>query len=347
MKYKSTISATHHSTYDDFELLVGNRVDKGYPITVVQSPAGEASVYSTFDSTDHTLQHMLTRLAEWDTNADFLTELGTLLFEILFVGDIGGLYHTSLNMVRAQRKRLRIRLNIQPPEFAAIPWEYMYDPEERNFLATAMDTAVVRYVSIPLPLRIQATKIKPPLRILIIISNPADLHQLNYAREKSLIEEALTEWIAQGHVQIQILEHAVISEINQAIRSFLPHVFHFVGHGLVQDEIAYVVLEDENHLAQLVDEQIFRNFFTNANDTRLVVLNACQTATLSSSLPLAGLAPRLLQQRLPSVVAMQYPIRDTLALVFVREFYRSLALGYSLEAAISEARRGKIGRAHV
>jgi len=40
------------------------------------------------------------------------------------------------------------------------------------------------------------------------------------------------------------------------------------------------------------------------------------------------------------VVAMQYPIADKAALIFSREFYRTLALGYPLETAITEARKG-------
>jgi formylglycine-generating enzyme required for sulfatase activity len=70
------------------------------------------------------------------------------------------------------------------------------------------------------------------------------------------------------------------------------------------------------------------------------VLNACQTATTSSTRPLAGLAPRLLQRNLSAVVAMQYPLPDRAATIFSREFYRGLALGYPLDAAMAEARKG-------
>ncbi|MEM7538705.1 MAG: CHAT domain-containing protein [Chloroflexota bacterium] len=325
--------------YEDFELLIGTQTDTGYPATVVYSPAGEISTTISLDLTDYEIQDMLGALEERDTDELFLTEFGTFLFEELFVGDIGKLYYASLNIVRAQEKRLRIRLNIQAPELAALPWEYLYDPKDELFLATASDTALVRYVAMRVSHRVKATQISPPLRILVVISNPINLHQLNFEEEKALIGDALQEWVDQGRVEIQILEHAIISKINHAIRSFAPHVFHFVGHGLFQDDTAYVILEDEDEHAHPVDERTFRDFFTNANETRLVVLNACQTATRSSSQPLVGLAPRLLQRRLPAVVAMQYPFADDAALVFTREFYRCIALGYPLEAAVAEARR--------
>jgi CHAT domain-containing protein len=72
----------------------------------------------------------------------------------------------------------------------------------------------------------------------------------------------------------------------------------------------------------------------------VAVFNACQTTTTSSAQPLAGLAPRILQRNLSAVVAMQYPMPDRAALVFSREFYRSLALGYPVDAAMAEARKG-------
>jgi ATP/maltotriose-dependent transcriptional regulator MalT len=113
-----------------------------------------------------------------------------------------------------------------------------------------------------------------------------------------------------------------------------------VGHGLFDADRALLILEDENKHAYPVDEQIFQAFFTGADDIRLAILNACQTATTSTTRPLMGLAPRLLQRQLAAVVAMQAPILDQTSLVFTREFYRSLVLGYPVDAAMAQARKG-------
>jgi CHAT domain-containing protein len=176
--------------------------------------------------------------------------------------------------------------------------------------------------------------------VLAVIANPSDLRPLNVEQEKAILSEALAEWIKRREVELQVLEHATISNINQAIRRFQPHVFHFVGHGQFASNRALIVLEDEANAALPVDEGTFQEFFNGAQETRLVVLNACQTATLSTSQPLAGLAPRLLQRQLSGVVAMQYPITDQASLIFAREFYRSLAGGYPVDAAVAEARKG-------
>ncbi|MCH9662200.1 MAG: CHAT domain-containing protein [Gammaproteobacteria bacterium] len=305
---------------------------------MTQSPAGEATAHGQLDPHDGELLDTLDAVAAGNTDADFLVGLGDYLFGELFVGEIATLYRSSLNMARAQERRLRVQLRIEPPELSALPWEYLYDAAEDAFLATSPETALVRFVSLRLPVR--PSQITLPLRVLMVISQPHDLPPLDVAHEKEILEEALAERIAQGKLALQIEEHASVANISQALRSFQPHVFHFVGHGEFWDDRATIVLEDADENAHFVDERAFRELFAGCKETRLAVLNACQTATTSSSQPLAGLAPRLLQRRLSAVVAMQYPVSDQNALIFAREFYRSLAQGSGVDAAVAEARKG-------
>jgi ATP/maltotriose-dependent transcriptional regulator MalT len=324
-------------TYAAFELLIGNRTPEGYLATVVESPAGEGEALCVLH-VDEELQDVLRIVEQGVVDEHYLAEFGAFLFSKLFTGDVASLYRTSLGMIRSQAKRLRIRLRIMPPELAALPWEYLLDLQEQSFLAISPETALVRYVPITLPVR--PTTISPPLRVLVVIASPHDLQPLDVAHEKAILLEALDEWVEQGRIQVEVLERATAAEISQAMRRFQPHVFHFVGHGLFENETAYVVLEDESNNASLVDERTFREFFSGCQETRLAVLNACQSATLSTSQPLVGLAPRLLQRQLSAVVAMQHPVSDKAASIFTREFYRSLALGLPVDAAISEARKG-------
>jgi tetratricopeptide (TPR) repeat protein len=188
--------------------------------------------------------------------------------------------------------------------------------------------------------RLEEQPTSAPLRILVVIATPSDLDRLDVGQEKAIIEEALAEWRQQGRIEVQVIEEATVANINQAMRSFQPHVFHFVGHGGFDGDQALVMLVDAAGRADPVDERTFREFFADCQSTRLALLNACQTATASSTRPLAGLAPNLLQRQLSAVVAMQYPISDRAALIFSREFYRCLALGYGVDAAVSEARKG-------
>jgi hypothetical protein len=323
--------------YLDFDLLIGGKSTGGYPVTVVESPAGEGETCCHLQI-DNELRSVLYTIEERKTDPNLLMAFGSRLFDELFAGDVLMLYRTSLGIVRHEEKCLRLRLRINAPELAALPWEYLYDPKECGFLATSRETALVRHM--PLRLSARPTAIQLPLRVLAVLASPNDLRPLNIEQEKAILCEALGEWIKRGEVELQFLEHATIGNVSQAIRWFQPHVFHFVGHGQFDRDRALIVLEDEENAALPVDERTFQEFFSGAQETRLVVLNACQTATLSTSQPLAGLAPRLLQRQLSGVVAMQYPISEQASLIFAREFYRSLAEGYPIEAAVAEARKG-------
>lgn len=332
------MSATLRHEYEEFELLVGNHTAQGYPVVLVHSPAGEYSTFCQCDPADAELLDAIATLSSTTVDGSFVTDFGNFLFTELFTGDLASLYHASLNMVRGQGKQLRLRLRIEPPALAHLPWEYLYDRREESFLAISSTTALVRHIPLRLPTR--PTSVRLPLRILLVIANPLDLPQLDIEQEQEIILEALQDWTKSGKIQLQVVEQATLAQIGQAIRTLQPHVFHFVGHGQFEQESASIALQDETGKAHFVDESLFRELFAGANEMRLAVLNSCQTATLSASQPLVGLAPRLLQRNLSAVVAMQFPIADHSALIFAREFYRSLAAGYPMEAAVAEARKG-------
>jgi hypothetical protein len=52
----------------------------------------------------------------------------------------------------------------------------------------------------------------------------------------------------------------------------------------------------------------------------------------------SGIAPALVKAEIPAVVANQYSIRDTCAIAFSRQFYRSLVGGMDIERAVSAGR---------
>lgn len=121
---------------------------------------------------------------------------------------------------------------------------------------------------------------------------------------------------------------------------FPPPRLPLIDHGRYRGKKAYVILEADDGRARPVGERSFCEFFLGIPDARLAVLNACQTAIALSARPPAGLSLRILQRNLSAIVAMQYPISDDAALIFSREFYRSLPLGYPVDAAMAEAHKG-------
>ena len=51
-----------------------------------------------------------------------------------------------------------------------------------------------------------------------------------------------------------------------------------------------------------------------------------------------GMAPHLVRRGIPAVIAMQYAIADGTAKLFTDEFYRTLALGWPVDAVIQTTR---------
>jgi hypothetical protein len=44
---------------------------------------------------------------------------------------------------------LRVKLRINPPEIAALPWEFLYDAGEEEYLCLERSSALVRYLELP------------------------------------------------------------------------------------------------------------------------------------------------------------------------------------------------------
>ena len=328
--------------YDDFQLLVMKRDTDGYPARVISASAGEAQGILSFNSASNGIQRALAKIEAEETDEELFIDLGRKLFEHLFSGQIENVYRASLGYARGQGKGLRIRLRLEPPELGAIPWEYLYDGLNDLFLGVSSETPITRYIQVAQPLCPIA--IHPALRVLVVISNPVDLAEfsmpeLNAEKEKQVLSQALGEWQEEGLVELEFLDHAIASEVREKLRRYQPHIFHFIGHGAFRDDAGYLVIEDDDRRCRLISDRTFREFFLGSDFTKLVILNTCQSATTSSTQPMVGLANNLVRRGLPAVVAMQYSMYDDTAIKFSREFYRALAVGLPVDAAVSEARR--------
>jgi hypothetical protein len=230
-----------------------------------------------------------------------------------------------------------LRLILEPPELSALPWEFLFDADTNTFLGNSIQTILSRYVPVPLPRRdIRAAT--PPLRILVVLSNPANMPQLDLDGEERLIREGMARQVAAGRVEIDTLTPATIRNINQALREKPYNVFHYVGHGDFRGDKGTIALENADGTSRMVDDQTFSNFFLGNRTLGLALLNSCKGAVASSGQAFVGIAPNLVRRGIPAVIAMQYSIFDESAKLFADEFYRTLALGWPIDAAVQTTR---------
>ena len=248
--------------YQDFDLLI-DRSGDGLRAQVLNSPAGQATAEFRLPFSEDKLENYLLRLGrtrratrrvesqEMNTAKAF----GAALFDAVFSGDVKACFRSSLDEVRRQNAGLRIRLRLGDPSVADLPWEFLYNRSVNRFIALSVHTPLVRYMD--LPERIQPIAVKPPIRVLVMISSPSDFPALDVEAEWTRLNEALQGRIAAGQLAIDRLETASLEALQHRLRRASYHIFHFIGHGeFDQDrQEGVLILEAENKRGHKVDGQ--------------------------------------------------------------------------------------------
>jgi formylglycine-generating enzyme required for sulfatase activity len=340
-----------HLTYLDFELEIGPGQGREYPVAVLRSPAGEARETMHFPYDEIVLENRLLvlqnallrsggkRRQTLSPEEQAVRDFGRDLFNALFTGEVRGRYDVSLERAWHQDKGIRLKLRIQPPELAALPWEFLYDPRQAEYVCLSRVTPVVRYLELPRPM--PPLSVRPPLRILGMIASPGDLEPLDVTREKGRVERALKEYQARGLVELTWLEGQTWRDLQRAMRRGPWHVFHFVGHGgfdRVADE-GFIALADEEGETRRLNATQLGRLLADHRALRLALLNACEGARGGKRDVFSSTASILVRRGIPAVLAMQYAVTDRAAIEVARAFYEALADGMSVDGAVAEARK--------
>ena len=340
-------------TYLDFDLSV-ERSGDGYCARVLRSPCGEAEHHFTRPFSEIELRDFgsgVVRSRQGMRSANVgdierVRSYGARLFDTVFGAEVHQCLLNSLHEARARPDtglRIRLRLN-GAPELAELPWEYLYRTSKRQFLALTTNTPIVRYLDLQDSARPVA--VKPPLRILAMISSPTDADPLDAEAEWANLEKAVADLQARGDVVLHKLETATLDALRWQLREEAYHVFHFVGHAGYDPTArrGLLVLEDEQGRASPTSAEQLGVVLHEEDTLRLVVLNACEGGRTAPDDIFAGTAQTLVQKDVPAVVAMQFDISDTAAVTFARDFYRSLAYGDPVDTAVTQARQAIYAR---
>lgn len=264
---------------------------------------------------------------------------GRELFDMLFAGEGLVLYRRSAERARQARVGLRIRLHLDDPPLAALPWEFLYDAAYADFLCLSTQTPVLRYLDVGQP--VAPLTVSAPLRVLGVIASPADLEPLDVSLERQRVETALAGLVKQGLVELVWLEGQTWRDWLRTLRRGAWHVVHFIGHGGFdphRDEGVLWLADDAGQARALHASELARLLADHA-DLRLVLLNGCESARPGALDIFSSTATALVRRGLPAVIAMQYEITDRAAIEFARSLYEALADGLPIDAAVSEARK--------
>jgi len=267
--------------------------------------------------------------------------IGTTLFNALLSGDVQTAYRISLGIAAREEAGLRLQLRLRPPEIAALPWEFMYDPVVGSFVSLNPSTPIARYPELDQTLR--ALAINTPLRILGMMASPQDLPPLDKEAEVKRIEGSLGELRGKRQVELEWVKGGSFGALQTALSRGSWHIFHFIGHGKVytgaRDGTGVLGFElVEGTGTHEVSARHLGDLLRGYPSLRLVVLNSCLGARASEADAFSSVAGALVKRTIPAVLAMQYQLSDRAAIAFAERFYTSLAAGAPVDRAVADAR---------
>ncbi len=278
-------------------------------------------------------------------------ELGKLLFDTLLDEKLRYDFFTLYEYIRREKALLRIELDVDErhyPDVAAWPWECMFVPEEAGYgtiwLGTDPNIIFSRRRAlwrVPEPIRLAQGE---RLRIAVVVSEPVPTDNLGKVAYKA-VWNALQDLANNQPDRIELLplvQDATTAKIDDVLEQ-APHILHFMGHARLQNEqqqdMGEVALVDDiTREVRWANASLFGSLF-GRHTPGIVLLHACEGAALSETKAFVGVASQVVQQNIPVVAAMQYPVSNATAQRFALEFYERLSKDEPVDKAVQEGRR--------
>ena len=266
--------------------------------------------------------------------------LGKSIYKSFFIGEIKTTFEKFYNLAIHQKiNNLSLVISSDIPEILNIPFELINDGfkyfglQKDNFSIlrtkekSIKDFKISGFVHAPCP-----------LRILFITSLPEDLKENDKFLQLEKEQEELVKIISAFKVGnnkralVDFIEIPSKENIKNALKEDFD-IIHISGHGLHAKE-GYLVLENENGETELTSGEEFAKLISGNSNLKMVVISACETARAEDE----GLAGALLNQGIPAVLAMRYPVTDGAARTFTSEFYKNICAGKTIGSSIFSAK---------
>jgi tetratricopeptide (TPR) repeat protein len=333
----------------DFQVDVSAGGERGYEVTARAPQGGEAAASMRLPLSPRELEALVARIkdaviASSATVRRSLTneerpvqQLGRMLFDSLLADNVRGLLLASRQRAAQEGSRLRLVLRVRPPELARLPWEFLFDASEDDYIC--LNTPLIRYPTVlqpQLPIRVD-----PPLRILGMVARPGDQRALAIDDEKSRLDDALAELKRDGQITLSWVPGQTWRALQAIMHRGPWHVFHFIGHGGFDAAVGEgtLALADDTGRTYHLGAKGLAMLLRDHPSLRLVLLNACDTGRASALDPFSSVAGALMRRGIPAVLAMQFEITDLAAIEFSRTFYGAIAHQLPVDVSVTQARQ--------
>jgi tetratricopeptide (TPR) repeat protein len=239
----------------------------------------------------------------------------------------------------------RLTVATRDPVLLRLPWELMADPAG----SLAQRLSVRRQLEVAE--EVTARPARLPLRILYIVSRPADAGFIDPRLTTKALFDALDPLGA--HVRVDFCRPPTLARMEEMLREGQragdPYgLVHFDGHGtfLPQAQIGALCFEKAGDgfggsgasATDLVPADRLGDLLV-SYAIPLVVLEACRSATVGKTAVFRSVAPRLIQAGVGSVLSMGHAVHVEAARLLLDRFYRELVRGTTIGQAVAEARK--------
>lgn len=261
---------------------------------------------------------------------DEMAVFGKGLFDFLFQGSLRDMYsrlpegHVSLQILSDRR------------EIKEVPWEYVVTPDcqpsphrNRSVVRVHQTSGLVRTGP--------KSKSAKKIRVLFVSADPVDQTGVEWIEVQAVIERALKAHMPT-EVTLKVVEGATRELLIQAIAREHFDVFHFFGHGVVDNGVGQLVLQDvRTQNSDYLSAQELAVALS-GKGVRLAILSACLSGAGNHEAPFGVLASALITSGIPAVIANQYPIPIKSVAPFVGNVYSTLLSEGDIDKAVAEGR---------
>ena len=276
----------------------------------------------------------------------------TLTYSLFSDPEVGKAFAVARAGALSQGAKLRLRLFFGPTagDLHNLYWETLRDPENGAWLAVDEKVFFSRYLSSPDMTPVHR-RTKGKQRVLVVVASPNDLigvnapadaigwrlEPVNVTAELERVREALKD--AALTILPNDSQRATLANIKTSLRQDNYDLLYLVCHGMLDDEGAWLYLEDEKGMVALTSGQHLVDHLRELPvRPLLVVLASCESASGRQANAHAALGPNLAEAGIPAVIAMLGQIGIETAAHFMQSFFRELAEDGQIDRAMSIAR---------
>jgi hypothetical protein len=262
-----------------------------------------------------------------------------------------------------------VTISSDHPVVLAQPWELLRDPRGTFFFLDEPQISVRRQLAGAgggrSPFDVTP---KDRLHLLFLVSRPKDASFIDPRADPRAVMDAIAAE-APGRVTWEFLRPATVDGLIRRLddrRLPAVDILHFDGHGaydwdgtlaerakqgalaaganhVLRDSVAarpqqgYLLFEKADGTGAPIAAGMLADLL-HRKKVGLTVLSACQSATIGGEDPMGSVAARLTHAGLPSILAMTHSVLIETTRALFSHFYRGLARGETVGAALDNAR---------